>query len=91
MGHKTGMTLQPALNGGVFARAVVVDYKVEFLFFWELVIKAFQELEEFLVTVAGIALPGHFPLCHFVSGQKERSCRSACSRESWSRSGLCYR
>ena len=69
-GHKTGMALEPVPDDKVRVGAVVVHHEMEVHFLREFAIEAFQELEELLMTMAGIAVPNHFSPCELERGKK---------------------
>jgi len=86
MDHEAGMAVQPALNDWVFVCAVVVHNEMEVLFFGEFIIEALQELEEFLMPMAGTGRS--LFLVRLQAQQKEWLCRSAYSHESSCRNSL---
>jgi len=69
---EAGMLLEPALHEGVFVRAIVVEDEVEEQAGRELGIETLEELEEFLVAVARIALADDAPLHHQQRGEHSR-------------------
>lgn len=71
MRHKPRMLFQPSLNLGRFVGAIVVHYQVQIQFLWELRIQSFEEIEKFLMPMAGVTLAEHLA-CRPLQGRKER-------------------
>jgi hypothetical protein len=68
--HEAGMTLQPAPHPSVAVGAVVVEDQVQDLVAGKLVVESPQELQELLMTVAGVALANDPALHNMQRGEQ---------------------
>ncbi len=85
--HKAGMSVEPSLHLGGAMSAVVVHDQVQRRLAGKLAIDAAQELQKLLMPVTLVAVADDFALRARQARRTESSFRSACSRESWFRSG----
>lgn len=70
MRNKPGMTLKPALDFGMFVRAVIVHDQMQLKRAEKLVVELFEKFQKLLVPMPRVALTDHFALGHFQCGKQ---------------------
>ena len=66
------MAFEPALNPGMFVRAIVIHDDMQLHLAREFLIDPFEKLEKLLVAMTGVALSDHFALRHFQRREQGR-------------------
>src|SRR5204863_7682806 len=70
MWNETAVPLEPALDSGMFVRAIIIHHHMQFDLARELRIQSLEKLQELLVAMARITLADDLALGHFQRGKQ---------------------